>query len=460
MTVYILRSISTHAASRPCLTCRPLLHGLTNSARISSHINQYIAIVTHPQTKMAKPIHLEGTTLEGGGQLLRLATCLSALTSTPITVTNIRGKRSGGGGIKAQHLTSLQWLAAASNARISGAGLKSKEITFVPRNRSMTNLDWRNGGDMFIKQNTPGSVNLVLQAILPFILFANAGKHEMTGAEKIRVRITGGTNVSNSPSCDYIDQVLAPMLSLIGIPAIETQIHSRGWSQGSSRLGSVTYTITPLRDALPSFQLTDRGEIESIKATVIAPQDAEGRFRDELDLMFERRKTSLFGSREPHIEITFEDSRHEKRYYLLLVATTTTGLRLGRDWLYDHGVRAGKTDTIISKIVRKVSGDLVGEIEHGGCVDEYMRDQLVVFQALALGKSVVFGGSREGALVDPSLHAKTAHWVARGVIGVEFDDDGSCEGIRLGADPCDIDKLSNVHETLPAGFEELNNPES
>jgi RNA 3'-terminal phosphate cyclase (ATP) len=73
---------------------------------------------------MADSIHLDGTTLEGGGQILRLATCLSALSKTPIHITNIRGNRSGGGGLKAQHLTSVQWLGQACNARVGGIGLK------------------------------------------------------------------------------------------------------------------------------------------------------------------------------------------------------------------------------------------------------------------------------------------------------------------------------------------------
>lgn len=368
---------------------------------------------------MSDPIHLEGTTLEGGGQLLRLATCLSALTQTPIRITNIRGNRSRGGGLKAQHLTSVQWLGQASNARISGMGLKSKEITFTP---SSIRTDVGLGGEVVIKQNTPGAVNLVFQAILPYLLFSG-------GEEKVRLRITGGTNVSNSPSCDYVEQVLLPILSLIGIPPIEAQVHSRGWSQGGTRLGSVTYTLTPLRKKLPAFQLTVRGEVESIKATVIAPKDYEQQIFDELDVMFEKRHTMFFGTRDPHIEMTFEDSRHETRFYLLLVATTTTGVKLGRDWLYDRGARAGKMDNVIASLVRQVSLDLIAEIQHGGCVDEYLRDQLVVFQALAEGRSRVYGGKREGVEVQPSLHAETANWVAKEVVGVDFDREGTCEGI-------------------------------
>jgi RNA 3'-terminal phosphate cyclase (ATP) len=205
------------------------------------------------ESKASSPVQLEGTTLEGGGQLLRIAIGLSSLTKTPIHITNIRGKRSGGGGLKAQHLTSVQWLAHACNARLSGAGLKSKEITFTPSATTNGITDQFESGNIRIKQTTPGSINLVFQAILPYLLFSGAAPSLM------RVHITGGTNVSNSPSVEYIAQVLVPVLQLIGIPHINSQIHSRGWSQGSTSLGSVTYTITPLTSRLPAFELVNRG---------------------------------------------------------------------------------------------------------------------------------------------------------------------------------------------------------
>jgi RNA 3'-terminal phosphate cyclase (ATP) len=371
-----------------------------------------------------QPIHLEGTTLEGGGQLLRIALGLSSLTNKPITITNIRGKRSGGGGLKAQHLTSMLWLGQASNARIGGAGLKSKEVTFTPNTLPALHSDIA-AGHVSIGQSTPGSINLVLQAVLPYLLFCGA-------REPVRLRITGGTNVSNSPSYDYVEQVLFPMLAVVGIPLITSTCHSRGWSTGSTRLGSATFTITPLTTTLPAFDLRDRGRIESVRATVLAPRDTEQDFRDNLDLMFEKRQSRIFGdTSDPQIDINFEPSHHEKRYYLLLVATTSTGIKLGRDWLYDGGVRAGKTTQIVPNIVRKVSDDLIAEIEHGGCVDEWMRDQLVVFQALAEGASHVDGGRRDDRPLEPSLHARTGMWVAEKVLGVEFGDEGACEGVRF-----------------------------
>ncbi|OAL00946.1 RNA 3'-terminal phosphate cyclase [Phaeosphaeriaceae sp. SRC1lsM3a] len=382
-----------------------------------------------PKLKIPVPIHLEGTTLEGGGQLLRIALGLSSLTRKPINITNIRGKRSGGGGLKAQHLNCVQWLGKACDARLSGVGLKSKEVTFTPKqSNDGTNFSLdEQGGELRITQSTPGSINLILQAILPYILFSSA-------SSPIRVTITGGTNVSNSPSYDYITEVLIPMLKLIGIPRMTARLHSRGWSQGTTRVGSATYTITPLRTRLSSFTLTSRGSISHIKAIVIAPRESEQHFRDELGFMFEKRESRFFSDNSTSIssatttEITFEPSHHEKRYYLLLVATSSNGIKLGRDWLYDHAIRPGKTERIVPTMVKLVSDELLAEIEHGGCVDEFMRDQVVVYQALAEGRSEVDGGrSGEGErkkVVEPSLHARTAMWVVKEMLGTEFDGEG------------------------------------
>jgi RNA 3'-terminal phosphate cyclase (ATP) len=156
-----------------------------------------------PKPAAPAAIHLEGTTLEGGGQLLRVAVGLASLTKKAINITNIRGKRSGGGGLKTQHLTSVLWLGQACSARLSGVGLKSKELTFKPKltdDGRAFNLD-EQGGEVRITQSTPGSINLVLQATLPYILFSGA-------SSPVRLRIAGGTNVFNSPSYDYILEVL------------------------------------------------------------------------------------------------------------------------------------------------------------------------------------------------------------------------------------------------------------
>jgi RNA 3'-terminal phosphate cyclase (ATP) len=90
--------------------------------------------------------------------------------------------------------------------------------------------------------------------------------------------------------------------------------------------------------------------------------------------------------------------------------------KLGRDWLYDRKVRS--PEQTATELVDRVSHDLYAEWSSGAYVDEHMRDQLVVFQALAEGESFTFGGS--AATGEPrvaSLHAKTAEWVVEQLSG-------------------------------------------
>ena len=83
-------------------------------------------------------VHLDGTTLEGGGQLLRLGLTLSSLLRLPVHVTRIRGKRgpkstSGkSGGLKPAHLAGARWLAKATSAETEGLELRSTDLTFQP----------------------------------------------------------------------------------------------------------------------------------------------------------------------------------------------------------------------------------------------------------------------------------------------------------------------------------------
>lgn len=383
--------------------------------------------------------------------MLRLALSLSSLTQIPIHVTNIRGNRPGKvSGLKASHLAGVRWLANATAAMTEGMEVKSRDLVFRPSSvraetiiaqghdeRVARTEDEKKGGweDVFddgqlvrrqshIPMSSPGSILLVLQAILPYLLLSNCSNMQGQKTVPLRVTIEGGTNVSSSPSIEYISQVLLPMLSLkLSIPPIITTLHRRGWSTGRSEIGSVTFDIEPLPRAfvLPTFSFKDRGELAKVHVSILAPEaTARKIIRDKV--------TAQLLAYSPEIEILFpvnEKSGSEKRLYLLLVAETSNGHRLGRDWLFDEKARGLSTEHVCEKLVSKVMKDLKKEVKHGGCVDEYMQDQMVVFQALAVGTSEVDCNIDREA----TLHTKTARWVAEQVVGASFDELGRCQGL-------------------------------
>ena len=415
-------------------------------------------------------VHLDGTTLEGGGQLLRLALSLSSLTRIPVHVTDIRGKRaaksrsgrgggSSGGGLKTSHLAGAQWLATATAAETVGTVVKSTELIFKPcvlkeegsnfqsstsdprlllQTKSMgtgsNDLSSKQGfaiRESHIRMTTPGSIFLVLQAILPYMIFSSSdfSAHALSAddddssAIPQKITIEGGTNVTQSLSFEYASQVLLPMLhSKLGIGPIEMTLHRRGWSMGSTSVGKVSFVVTPLRpgSTLPAFCFGDRGFLSKIYLSVLAPTAIS---RSSVITMAQERLQVLYPDVSMDIQVN-ESSHHPKRLYLLLVAETSNGYRLGRDWLYDHRIKEETMESHTKELVEKVVKDLRRELDHGGCVDEFLQDQLVVFQALAEGRSVI----QDGHKGEGSLHTKTARWVVEQMLGLEFER-GSCNGI-------------------------------
>ncbi|WP_348653928.1 RNA 3'-terminal phosphate cyclase, partial [uncultured Psychrobacter sp.] len=66
-----------------------------------------------------KALKIDGSTGEGGGQIIRTALSLSMLTGTPIEITNIRAGRAKPG-LMRQHLMCVQASQQISNASVSG----------------------------------------------------------------------------------------------------------------------------------------------------------------------------------------------------------------------------------------------------------------------------------------------------------------------------------------------------
>ncbi|KAI1337197.1 EPT/RTPC-like protein [Xylariaceae sp. FL0016] len=329
-------------------------------------------------------LQLDGRTGEGGGQLVRLACALAAVTAQPIRIINVRGNRPGarGGGLKSQHVTSIAWLAQATGAEVKGLEVGSHTLEFRP-NALPTALQQRK--IQIVAGSPAASTLLIFQAIFPYLLFASN-----EGGDPIEAEIQGGTNVSFSLSYEYLDQVLLPTLQARFGILVERKLEKRAWSQGSSSKGVIRLKIQPLPrgESLKLSHPWDRPitaedfKVKHIDASILAPLA----LHESLEKALVRDLDSLF----PDVDVNFkviEDSGHPARMYTLLVVHSETGLRWGRDFLYDRKAKNKTPENLSDEISRKVCKDLFEEISKRGVVDEFLQDQLVVFQVLAQGRT-------------------------------------------------------------------------
>ncbi len=230
---------------------------------------------------------------------------------------------SSGAGLKSQHVSSIQWLAEATGAEVDGLSVGSHALEFRPT-RKPAELVQRN--IKIVAASAAASTVLIFQAVLPFLLFAGNDR-----GEPVELEISGGTNVSFSPSFEYVDQVLMPALEAWFGIRVDRQLKQRGWSTGSPTRGAISFKIHPLkpgetlklRETAPKHLGSADFDIKTIDISIITPSD----MHESLTRALARDLGVLFPDAEVKV-LTLEESHHEARMYVLLVAHSAT-LRWG-----------------------------------------------------------------------------------------------------------------------------------
>lgn len=187
-------------------------------------------------------LDIDGAYGEGGGQLLRTAVALAAITGNPVHLRNIRARRRNPG-LAAQHLTAVRAVAELCGANVEELTLHSGELVLYPGPLR--------GGDYHWDVGTAGSITLVLQAALPVALRCT---------ERVRMRITGGTDVRAAPPLDYFRYVFLPLLARMGTQ-IELRVLRRGYYPRGG--GAVEVAVSPCH-ALRPLQLNDCGTLQEL----------------------------------------------------------------------------------------------------------------------------------------------------------------------------------------------------
>jgi RNA 3'-terminal phosphate cyclase (ATP) len=400
----------------------------TQSSSHQSHKNKKLRGPASPPQSTIPPkvlktpglVTLDGRTLEGGGQLVRVALTLSALLSIPVHIHHIRGKRASrgqSGGLKESHLAALDFLRHGCGAEVYGAHVGGTEVVFLPGRGEMPQQD---GSDGVIELKNPGSVWLIFQAIYPFILFRGRRARDESGAtEPVKLSIRGGTNVSMSMSAEYVQQVFLHTMEKLGLPKTDVVLKKRGWTHGRVEVGEVEISVMPTSpgqtlDGFVVGEMSAARERRVVKKVTMSVMASPVAVLDHLVNATQEELRARFPDVEEVEVLVREDSGDPRRMYLLLVAHLHGGWRIGRDWLYDGKLKNRDEKVIATQMAARVVSDICGEVDMGGSVDEFMQDQLVIFQALATGTSEVDAGmGRE----EGSEHTRTVKWVVEQMLG-------------------------------------------
>lgn len=191
-------------------------------------------------------ITLDGS--QGGGQLLRTALSLSAVTQQAFTIKNIRGQREEQG-LKPQHLTAVQAVQHLCHADVIGAQLGSKEITFIPHRVE--------GGTFHFDIGTAGSTTLLLQTLIPACLRED---------QPTTITVQGGTDTLWCPPSMHFQHVFLEALQRIGI-TLSLEIKRYGFYPKGG--GEMRLTLYPF-DGFQPIHFVERGSLERLKIYSLA----------------------------------------------------------------------------------------------------------------------------------------------------------------------------------------------
>lgn len=310
------------------------------------------------------PLLIDGAHGEGGGQILRTALALSAITGRSIRLERIRANRRNSG-LAAQHLMAVRAAAAICDARVAGDALGSMELTFAP-GQPVAAGGYTFDVDLARKGGSAGAVMLILQTVLlPLALAAGDSV----------VELHGGTHMAWSPPFDYVRDTWLPLLARLRIEA-SVELLAWGWfpvGKGLVRArirgrGGEAAVLEPL-------ELHDRGPLLRIRGRAVAanlPSHIPQRMAD--------RARSLLMPLGADVAIEREQVR---------AACAGAGLFLTSEYANSNCGFCAIGD--IGKPSEQVAEEAAGELQRhhasGAALDRHLGDQMLLPLCFARGPS-------------------------------------------------------------------------
>jgi len=341
-------------------------------------------------------MEIDGSYLEGGGQILRTATSLSAITKKPCRVFNIRKKRPKPG-LAAQHLWGLQTLVKVCRGKLEGDSLGSEEIKFYPGE-----ID-RGPSSINVKIETAGSITLVLQTLIPPALFSQ---------KPIEIIFDGGaTDTFFSPTIDYFRYVFLKNLEKMEV-TIEVHIEKRGYyPEGGARVKvkisstkPAPYRTEDSGAGLKKINLTKRGELKKILVLSGASEFLRNKKVAERQIAGVRE---VLGKLKLPIEERIEYYKTQCPGSQICLVAEFENTVIGTDNLGKLGKRA-------EDVGKEAALELLKEQKIGACLDRHLADQILPYMALSNKKSSI-------TVSEITNHCQANIWIIEKFLGGKFE---------------------------------------
>ncbi|MFQ5862748.1 MAG: RNA 3'-terminal phosphate cyclase [Candidatus Brocadiales bacterium] len=301
-----------------------------------------------------RPLRIDGSFGEGGGQILRTSLTLSAITGTPFEIFNIRAGRKAPG-LRPQHLQAVRAIQQVSGASVKGVEVGSESVTFTPGSI--------NPGEYRFEIGTAGSVSLVLQTIfLPLALLSTTKKHS-------KIHILGGTHVPWSPCFHYLKLQWLRYIERLGLDAHIEMPRAGFYPRGG---GEIVIEISPAGDIKP-LTLEERGPlrgISGISAVGNLPEHILRRQREQAE-----RRLAKGGVTCP-LDIKEEKMPATGQGTMLLLLGE---FEHSQCCYYGLGAIGKRAEAVADEAVDGLFSFLKTE----GVIDEHLADQLVLPLALS-----------------------------------------------------------------------------
>jgi RNA 3'-terminal phosphate cyclase (ATP) len=317
-------------------------------------------------------MEIDGSYGEGGGQIVRTAVALAAVTGTPIRITKIRQGRPKPG-LAPQHAQAILALAEICSAKIHGIEPGSSEVTFEPGQIK--------GGNYRVDIGTAGSITLLVQCLLPAMLKAEG---------PTTITVTGGTDVRWSPTIDCFKNVFLPALGEFKA-RVRLECRHRGYYPRGG--GSVVLKVDPGRLSTAHLKPQKSGVVEGISHCSNLPEHVAWR-------QVESATKAL------------KDAGYESKVVIEVLNETSIGSGItlwsghkGGSALGERGIRA-------EDVGKAAADELIAELETPAAVDTHLADQLIPYLALA-------GGSYTVRQI--SKHTSTNIWTAKHFLNTEIN---------------------------------------